>query len=160
MRYSRYFLSLLAFCSFMTMGVAPNNQAEYIARAATLSPEPIAAVPTEPIVKQEVVQVGQQPSPAYQVRQGASTGSVAPGNNCVACVRFKTGRSQSGNAGTWSATHSTPRIGDIMILRPGEQGAGSIGHVMVVVGINGNRISTWHCNFPNKTVFIDNGRYY
>lgn len=78
----------------------------------------------------------------------------------MACVRAYTGRSQNGNAGTWYASHSDPRIGDIMILRAGEQGASGAGHVMVVVGINGRQIHVVHCNYPSRTVFYDNGQYW
>lgn len=112
--------------------------------------------PAEPEHPSEAV----SQAPAAVTGMVGSYGFVIPGNNCVVCVRFLTGWGQNGNAGTWITNHSNPQIGDVMILRPGEQGAGWQGHVMKVVGINGRNIYVAHCNYAGRTVFYDNGNYW
>lgn len=112
---------------------------------AVVVPAPTPVVSTPPAAPQAAV---------------GGRGYILPGLNCVACVRAMTGRSQNGNAGQWRASSSTPWIGAIMIFRPGEQGASGAGHVGVVVGINGNRISLAHCNWPGQTEFRSTGKFF
>lgn len=89
-------------------------------------------------------------------------GYIIPGWNCVECVRRLTGRAQNANAGYWSASHSTPRIGDVMIFAPGEQGASWAGHVGVVTGINADgTVNIGHCNWwSGQTRFYSTGKYW
>lgn len=89
-------------------------------------------------------------------------GYMLPGYNCVACVIQLTGRGQNGNAGQWIPSHSTPRVGDIMIFYPGEQGASWAGHVAVVQGINSNgTINVAHCNWGSgQTTFYSTGKFW
>jgi len=142
----------------LVLGAAPPDK-KLVARADSLSPPQIPSQPPESVVKTEVVNEPQKPAQSVSQPQGGG-GYVMPGSNCVTCVKALTGRGQNGNAGTWKATSSVPSIGAIMIFRPGQQGAGSAGHVGVVTGINGNKISLVHCNFPNKTEFYSTGLFY
>lgn len=133
-----------------------------VAKASTLTPQPFVAAPSTPLVYAEVVYAS-TPTASYISPQSASggLGYMLGGSNCVACVRQMTGRSQNGNAGTWVASHSTPHVGDIMIFRPGQQGAGSQGHVGVVTGVHGNMVSLAHCNWGgSQTEFYSTGLFW
>ena len=156
----------------LTLGTAGGNvqsaNNKLIATTPTLVPRPyIATAPTTPVIVQtaptptQTAKTPQRPSDGPTGISGSLVGAILPGNNCVACVRAMTGRSQNGNAGTWRASHSTPRVGDIMIWRPGQQGAGSAGHVGVVVGIKGNKVIVRHCNWGGgQTEFYSTGLFW
>lgn len=92
----------------------------------------------------------------------SGNGYIVPGFNCVECVRRLTGRAQNANAGYWSASHSVPRIGDVMIFAPGEQGASWAGHVGVVTGINADgTVNIAHCNWwSGQTTFFSTGKFW
>jgi len=60
-----------------------------------------------------------------------------------------------GNARTWGVraraagfrVDGKPRVGDVMVLQPGVQGAHRrYGHVAYVVGVSGNRVTTLQMN--------------
>lgn len=106
-----------------------------------------------PIIQPES-SVGYNPSP-----QGYG-GGVMWGNNCVQCVYQMTGRMQYGNAGQWQPSHSDPRVGDIMIFWPGEQGASSLGHVGVVAWTDGYRVRLWHCAWEGQIEFYSTGKFW
>lgn len=92
----------------------------------------------------------------------AGNGFIMSGNNCVACVHQMTGRRQNGDAGRWRPSHSSPRVGDIMIFWPGEQGASGAGHVGVVKGVNADgTVSIAHCAwYGGQTTFYSTGKFW
>lgn len=157
-------LSLLGMICMLTLGSgAGTSQSPKLVATSTLSPVQFTQ-PTKPaaIIEERIVKApaGDPQTPQPSLSAGSGVGAVISGNNCVVCVRALTGRSQNGNAGTWKASHSTPRIGDIMIWRPGQQGASSAGHVGVVVGVHGNRVSIKHCNWQGQTEFASTGLFW
>lgn len=159
-------LSLIALSCVLTMGTQPVNPPKYVARTATLTPAPISQTPVEPVVKTEVVKDVpapiEPPITAKTPQIAGGSGYMMSGSNCVVCVRAMTGRGQTGNAGTWRASSSTPSIGAVMIFAPGEQGAGGVGHVAVVRGINPDgSISVAHCNWGSgQTTFRTTGKFW
>ena len=140
----------------------------FVAKADSLSPAPTVtpapAAPTPAPVS--VPEKSPAPPQTEVVRRPVSgfvgvRGWVAPGNNCVAFVRSYTGRGQSGNAGSWYSTSSSPYLGAIMIFRPGQQGASGQGHVGVVVGIYGDgSVELAHANWPGQTHFRSTGLFF
>lgn len=158
--------ALLVMVAILALGSAPSN-AVSPKFLATSDLQPVKMTAEAPVVVQErVVKAQTAPVPkaipkAAPAAPGGSLGFVMAGNNCVVCVRAMTGRSQNGNAGTWRASHSTPNIGDIMIWRPGQGGAGSAGHVGVVKGINADgTVNIAHCNWPGQTRFASTGLFW
>lgn len=138
----------------------PVHRPILVAKASTLNPGPY--VPPEPpaVVETRVIQAPAGSTP-IAASEGGRSGYLLRGGNCVVCVKAMTGRSQGGNAGTWRPTSSVPWIGAIMIFRPGEQGASGAGHVGVVVGIHGNKISVAHCNWGGgQTEFYSTGKFF
>lgn len=156
----------VALVMLLTLGATPGTTHKGLyAQAGSLKPAALA-VPERPVIVQ-TTQTPQSPKAVVTPRSAPLTanavglGSIVPGFNCVACVKAMTGRSQNGNAGTWKASSSTPSIGAIMIWRPGQQGAGSAGHVGVVVGIHGNKVSVKHCNWGGgQTEFYSTGLFW
>lgn len=139
----------------LVLGAAPTDTPKFVARAETLSPAPIESVKPEPIVKTVSVQ------DAPKLVTGGTPGYVGGGNNCVTFVCSISSLCQQGNAGTWGANSSVPSIGAVMIFRPGQQGAGSAGHVGIVTGINPDgSINLAHANWPGQTVFSSTGNFY
>lgn len=154
-------MNLLLAIPFMLTPTIAGVQSEPLhAQAGSLQPQAFVAQKTQPLVETIRREDGPSHPPVGYQETGGQAGYTLPGNNCVVCVRNLTGRSQNGNAGTWKATHSVPHLGSILILRPGEQGAGPQGHVAVVVGIRGNTLEVAHCNWAGKTTFQDNGQYF
>lgn len=159
-----FFTVVLVVLGLLLLGTAPDPH-PLVATASSLKPPQITPPTQAPaIVTTEVVHstVPQETGvTGDSVAPSGGNGYVMPGNNCVTCAIALTGRGQGGNAGTWYATHSDPRIGDIMIFRPGEQGASSLGHVAVVVSVNGDgTVNVAHCNWPGRTTFRSTGKFY
>lgn len=153
----------LAIAITVTSGATGPNGISYnfVAKAQTLSPQATVQKPAV-IVETSVVRQNASVAPSdspVSVSTGG-LGSVIGGTNCVACVKAMTGRGQNGNAGSWRATSSTPAVGKIMIFRPGQQGASSAGHVGLVVGVHGNKVSLRHCNWPGQTEFYSTGLFF
>lgn len=88
-----------------------------------------------------------RPSAPAMASASSVRGNVYPYGQCTWYVYSVTGRGQSGNAGTWRATSSTPAVGKIMISRPGQMGAGGAGHVSLVIGVNGNSVTVREMNW-------------
>lgn len=132
---------------------------------------------------QKIVTAAQQEDAAALVGSPAPTASARPsaapgngGNNvtynrgnrannpypygqCTWYVYDQTGRGQSGNAGSWRPTSSTPAVGKIMIWRAGEQGAGSAGHVGIVIGVSGNSVTVRHMNWGGGPGVVTTGTF-
>lgn len=93
------------------------------------------------------------PSPSPRVSaqpvpfSGGRGGNPYPWGQCTWYVYDQTGRGQNGNAGSWRGNSSTPRVGGIMIWRPGQGGASGAGHVGIVIGISGNTVRIRHMNW-------------
>jgi surface antigen len=66
----------------------------------------------------------------------------------------------SGNAWTWASNAaaagwkvvSAPQVNSIMVFRPGQDGAGGVGHVAWVTNVTGSQITIWEMNFPTPGV--------
>lgn len=154
---------LLVMAAMLLMAPAPSNgqSSKYVATTNTLKPQILPQNTPPAAVVQEVKKSYPTTTKASYAAPGGSSGYVMAGNNCVACVKAKTGRGQNGNAGTWTPSHSTPQIGDIMIWRPGQMGAGSAGHVGVVTGVNPDgTVNIAHCNWPGQTRFASTGLFW
>lgn len=130
-------------------------------RLADLKAAQDAEIARQQQVRTQQASVVPTPPKMPQAQVGGGAGYIIAGSNCVECVRRLTGRSQNGNAGTWRASTSTPYVGAIMIFYGGEQGASSLGHVAVVVGINGDgTINVAHCNWQGQTRFRSTGKFW
>lgn len=149
----------------LTMGATSKAPAPpFVAHAQSLAPSPLPLKSPVAVVETRTVRSASpvvKPASQPVVANLGGLGFIMPGSNCVACVKAMTGRSQNGNAGTWKASHSTPQVGDIMIWRPGQQGAGSAGHVGVVRGIKNGKVQIAHCNWGGgQTEFYSTGLFW
>lgn len=156
----------IAVIMILTLGASSVVKGDpLVAHAETLSPTPFSLPSPKPV---EILETPQTPSTVQNQPMGVTQpptlndlglafGFIIPGTNCTLCVAKR----QVGNAGSWRATHSTPQIGDTMIFRAGEQGAGSQGHVGQVVGIRGNTVYLKHCAWRGgQTAFRSTGKFY
>lgn len=151
--------------AFLALG-SSHSEPQFKAYATSLKPQVVepSQKPLKPVIISKVEKVATLPPDAPRPSTEAQTGGlgyIMPGSNCVACANALTGRAQNGNAGSHIPTHSTPKVGDIMIWFPGEQGAGAAGHVGVVVGVQGSTVQIAHCNWGGgQTSFASTGKFY
>lgn len=143
---------------------------KFKAYAKSLNPAETFSEPTvKPLVVQKVVKVQstQEIPHASPVPSQAGTGDLV-GSSCMGmqCTAFvcmvAPSHCQQGVAGSWVSKSSTPTVGSVMIFAPGEQGAGSVGHVGLVSGIRPDgMIVLRHCNWSGgQTVFASTGKFY
>lgn len=111
---------------------------------------------------QKLVKQGQQeqvaavaaPKPAGG---GGGGGGIVRGNNpytpgqCTWYVFNQTGRGQMGNAGQWSGGGSLA-VGNILIMPPGVNGSGGVGHVGVIVSFSSSSITIRDMNWAGPFV--------
>ena len=122
--------------------ITQNKESEYQRLVAAQASSDAAAVVARPSASPAAGSPSGGGNPGFSGRS-----NPYPYGQCTWYVYDQTGRGQNGNAGTWRATSSTPGVGKIMIWRAGEQGAGSAGHVGVVIGVNGNTVTIRHMNW-------------
>ena len=125
--------------------ITQNKEEEYQKLRADQASVETAAMVAGPSASPSAGRPSQAPSGGNPGFSGRS--NPYPYGQCTWYVYDQTGRGQNGNAGTWRATSSTPGVGKIMIWGAGEQGAGSAGHVGVVIGVSGGNVTIRHMNW-------------
>lgn len=91
------------------------------------------------------------PDPGKPVNPGHSGTNPYPAGQCTAFVWDYFGGNMPtymGNAGDWVAyANSGPAAGTIAVFPPGNQGAGGVGHVAVVLSVSGSKMTVIEGNF-------------
>lgn len=134
---------LLGLAAFLAAG-AKGGDPQFVARANSLNPTPIASqAPVAPVVKEEVVhsptppEVPSQASSAPSGAIGESGGYALPWGNCVDEPGVK--RGQGGNPISWRPSTQTPYVGATFLMHTN--------HTGVVVGVHGDTIIVRHRNW-------------
>jgi len=92
-----------------------------------------------------------KPQPPIPTPPPTNTTNPYPAGQCTAYVwEYFGGKipTYEGNAGDWVIyANSGPAVGTIAVFPPGNQGAGSVGHVAVVISVSGSTIRVKEGNF-------------
>ncbi|WP_285119598.1 coiled-coil domain-containing protein [Lactococcus petauri] len=122
---------------------AANNTADN-SNSSNPTPTPIPTPKPDPVNPDPV-------DPVKPVNPGHSGTNPYPAGQCTAFVWDYFGGNMPtymGNAGDWVAyANSGPAAGTIAVFPPGNQGAGGVGHVAVVLSVSGSKMTVIEGNF-------------
>ncbi|QQC72305.1 CHAP domain-containing protein [Lactococcus garvieae] len=122
---------------------AANNTADN-SNSSNPTPTPIPTPKPDPVDPDPV-------DPVKPVNPGHSGTNPYPAGQCTAFVWDYFGGNMPtymGNAGDWVAyANSGPAAGTIAVFPPGNQGAGGVGHVAVVLSVSGSKMTVIEGNF-------------
>ena len=125
---------------------AANNTADN-SNSSTTTPTPTPIPTPDPVKPSDPDPV----DPVKPVNPGHSGTNPYPAGQCTAFVWDYFGGNMPtymGNAGDWVAyANSGPAAGTIAVFPPGNQGAGGVGHVAVVLSVSGSKMTVIEGNF-------------